>query len=152
VVLFTRSAQFPEINRLLDQHFQQRTVQKTYYAHVAYPNRLEAEGEIRLPLDHDPRQRDRMVVVRSGGLWAKTLYTTEPPRDGFQPVWLFPETGRTHQLRVHLAALGAPILGDRLYGEQRSALRMMLHAYQIVVPEMEFSSELSFTAPIPWLP
>lgn len=149
VVLFTRAQQFPEINRLLDRHFQQRTVRKIYFAHVAYPNRLAEEGEIRLPLDHDPRQRDRMVVVRSGGQWAKTLYKTEPPHNGFQPVWLYPETGRTHQLRVHLAALGAPILGDRLYGEEASAPRLMLHAQSLAIPEQVGNPILEFAAPFP---
>jgi len=149
VVLFTRPTEFSEVNRLLAEQFQQRKVQKTYLAHVAFPNRLAAEGEIRLPIDHDPKQRDRVMVVRSGGQWARTLYRTETRRDNVQPVWLYPETGRTHQLRVHLAALGAPILGDRVYGKQDSAPRLMLHAWRVAFTAFGGNGDFSFTAPLP---
>lgn len=149
VVLLTRSQTYPEINRLLDHAFQQRTVQKTYYALVVSPNRLAEEGEIRLPLDHDPKHRDRMIVVRSGGQWARTLYEVEPSQDTSQAVWLYPETGRAHQLRVHLAAMGAPILGDRLYGDRDSAARLMLHAHRIMLPALADAAEVEFVAPIP---
>lgn len=148
VVLFTRPERDAQINRLLNQCFQQRTVHKTYLAQVAFPNALASKGEIRLPLDHDPKRRDRMVVVRSGGQWACTRYRTEEPRDGVQTVWLYPETGRTHQLRVHLAASGAPILGDRLYGEADAAPRLMLHAQRIALPFPK-GNERVYTAPIP---
>lgn len=149
VILFTRNGANAEFNRMLDRQFQQRSVQKTYYAHVAHPNQLAASGEIRKPLGEDPRHEDRMKVVRSGGKWALTRYETLAPRGNFQPVWLHPETGRTHQLRVHLASMGAPILGDRLYGNAATAPRLMLHAHAIMLPGMAGFPEYRFVAPIP---
>ena len=65
-----------------------------------------------------------------------------------QLVRLWPQTGRTHKLRVHLAALGASILGDRLYGDMHSAVRLMLHAHKIVLPQ-DAEAERTFVAPLP---
>lgn len=149
VVLFTRSQKYPEINKTLDALFQQRRVDKLYLALVAYPNELQPEGEIVLPLAEDPNRRDQMRVVRSGGQWAKTRYRLDAPHSNRQPVWLWPETGRTHQLRVHLAHLGAPILGDRLYGDASSAPRLMLHAHRIGLPAGGGMEEVAYEAAIP---
>ncbi|MCL4862696.1 MAG: RluA family pseudouridine synthase [Caldilineaceae bacterium] len=147
VVLLTRPG---PINQWLDQAFKQHMVVKEYLAVVQAPNSLAPAGVIDLRLAPDPRRRDRMVVVARGGQRAVTRYAIEEQRDGRQLVRLWPKTGRTHQLRVHLAHLGAPILGDRLYGPQpATGARLMLHAYRITLPAMTGEDERTFVAPLP---
>ena len=89
-----------------------------------------------------------MAIVAKGGQWAITEYQVEHSRLDTQFVRLWPKTGRTHQLRVHLASQGAPILGDRLYGDLGSAVRLMLHAYRLTIPGID-GGERTFTAPPP---
>ncbi len=123
------------INAYLDSAFKQRLVIKEYRALVASRGKLEAEGQIRLYLDRHDQQSDKMQVVERGGKFSMTDYRLVREVDAGWEVWLRPHTGRTHQLRVHLAAFEAPIIGDRLYGGHR-ADRLMLHAERIVLPEM----------------
>ena len=112
---------------------QQRQVHKEYLAVVA--GRLSpAEGEVDLPLIADWPNRPRQRVDHAAGKPALTRYeavaydaTTDSTR-----VRLFPETGRSHQLRVHMAELGHPILGDELYADEKSlhlSPRLLLHAH-----------------------
>ncbi len=92
----------------------------------------------------------KVQVVQRGGKLAITRYHLEDIQDGTQRVRLWPETGRTHQLRIHLAFLGAPILGDRLYGQQsRPQSHLMLHAYQISLSTFAHSPKRIYTAPLP---
>jgi tRNA pseudouridine32 synthase/23S rRNA pseudouridine746 synthase len=142
-------ARTPEANRVVSAAWRERTVQKEYVAVVEAPNQLGEEGEIRLRLAPDPRQRERMVVVEKGGQGAMTRYRVAGRTLERQLVLLWPLTGRTHQLRVHLAARQAPILGDRLYGDERSAPRLMLHARRVVLPPLPWGGEHSFAAPVP---
>jgi len=147
VVLLTRPG---PINKDLDRAFKTRTIAKEYLAVVATPNRLASSGVIDVRLGSDPQRRDRMVVVARGGQHALTRYAVEEERAGKQLVRLWPETGRTHQLRVHLAHLGAPILGDRLYGlPARADERLLLHAHRIDLPATAEFPARSFTAPLP---
>jgi 23S rRNA pseudouridine1911/1915/1917 synthase len=146
VVLITRPG---PVNAALSAAFQARRVTKEYVAVVAAPNQLEAEGVIRLRLGQHPQRRDMMAVVERGGQHAATRYTVEASAPGRQLVRLWPETGRTHQLRVHLAALGAPILGDRLYGAPASAPRLLLHAQRISLPPDAPLGGRSYSAPLP---
>lgn len=73
-------------------------------------------------------------MVAKGGQFSLTDYQLGEESEIGLPVWLQPHTGRTHQLRVHLAYMGAPIIGDRLYGG-RKANRLMLHSERIALPE-----------------
>jgi 23S rRNA pseudouridine1911/1915/1917 synthase len=146
VVLLTRPG---PINQVLTQAFQRRTVQKEYLAVVASPNRLQASGEIRLRIAADPRRRDRMMVVEQGGQFALTRYEILEERKQSQLLRLWPETGRTHQLRLHLAHLGAAILGDRLYGDERCAARLLLHAHRLHLPALGEIDAHSYEAPVP---
>ena len=148
VVLFSTSRQR---NQYLDTVFQQRLVMKEYVAVVTTPNQLAEKGEIRLRLGRDPKRRDRMVVVARGGQGALTRYEVVDEKNGRQLVKLWPITGRTHQLRIHLAHLGAPIVGDRLYGvpvknPAQSPKRLHLHASQITLPDLEDYPQMTFTA------
>lgn len=148
VVLLTRPG---PINQYLDRAFQSHQIQKTYLAVVALPNRLQAQGVITARLDSHPQRRDQMTVVTRGGKHAVTEYrvVAEDKAHGRQLVELHPQTGRTHQLRVHLAHLGAPILGDRLYGDGASADRLLLHAQRLVLPTSDGYPQRTYEAPLP---
>ena len=116
-----------EAHRLLSMQFERREVSKRYRALL---ERVPAGlgGCIRLPLRADPDDRPRQIVCPERGRTSNTLWR----RAGDGPEVVFhPLSGRTHQLRVHAAdprGLDAPILGDRLYGRDDSAARLMLHA------------------------
>jgi 23S rRNA pseudouridine1911/1915/1917 synthase len=147
VVLLTRPG---PINQYLDTAFKTHTVQKEYLAVVPTPNRLAPEGVIDARLAAHPKRRDLMTVVERGGQRAMTRYAIVSERGGHQCVRLWPETGRTHQLRVHLAHLGAPIVGDRLYGPPaKDGERLLLHAFRITLPVAADRPLRSFTAPLP---
>lgn len=146
VVLLTRPG---PINQYLDRAFKAGLVQKEYLAVVAKPNQLAASGLIDVRLGTHPRRRDLMMVVTRGGKVARTRYAVVDETADRQWVQLWPETGRTHQLRVHLASLGAPILGDRLYGDDKSAGRLLLHAHRITLPALAAWPERTYTAPLP---
>lgn len=145
VVLLTRPG---PINQYLDRAFKSRTIEKEYLAVVRAPNRLAAAGVIDTRLAPDPKRRDKMRIVDRGGQRAVTRYAVEAEADGRQLLRLWPETGRTHQLRIQLAHLGAPILGDRLYGPLLGE-RLLLHAYRISLPGAEEFPAYTFIAPLP---
>ncbi len=135
VVLFAKTER---ARRALVRQFERRTVRKRYLAVVA--GTLPAsEGLIEAPLARDPADRRRTIVV-AGGQPAATRYRVlaahGADRDGYALVLLAPLTGRTHQIRAHLAWLGAPIAGDARYvGEGHPSLkvapRALLHAWRL---------------------
>ena len=85
-------------------------------------------------LDEDPQRRDRMVIVPKGGKAAFTDYEIVNETSSGLRIALYPQTGRTHQLRVQLAGRGAAIIGDQMYGG-KPADRLMLHARRIMLPQ-----------------
>ena len=137
LLLFARGA---EMQRRLSHLFREREVQKRYVAVVS--GRLELlSGEIDLPLIRDWPNRPRQKVDHESGKPSLTRYrllihdvSTNTSRVELEPV-----TGRTHQLRVHMAAIGHPIMGDALYGGEAEGRveRLLLHA-----------SALSFAHPL----
>ena len=124
-----------EAQRSLSIAFAGREVRKRYVALVA--GRMPAsEGEIDLPLIADWPNRPRQKVDHEAGKPSRTLWRTMAHDEaaGTTRVELEPITGRSHQLRVHLMAIGHPILGDALYAPravQDRAPRLMLHATQL---------------------
>jgi 23S rRNA-/tRNA-specific pseudouridylate synthase len=90
-----------------------------------------------------------MAVVERGGKQAIMHYEVIGKTGGQRLLRLWPKTGRTHQLRVHLAHLGAPVVGDRLYGEWAEGERLMLHAAAITLPAMRGFAARTFEAPVP---
>ena len=135
LLLFARGA---EMQRRLSHLFREREVQKRYVAVVS--GRLELlSGEIALPLIRDWPNRPRQKVDFATGKPSLTRYRVLAHDDGTTRVELEPVTGRTHQLRVHMAAIGHPIMGDALYGGETEgrAERLLLHA-----------SALSFAYPL----
>ncbi|MDD3327935.1 MAG: pseudouridine synthase [Zoogloea sp.] len=127
-----------EMERRLSIAFQQRQVEKRYIAVVAGRPGPD-EGEIALPLITDWPNRPRQKVDFEAGKPSLTHYTLlshDAGRDRSR-VGLRPHTGRSHQLRVHMMAIGHPILGDELYGDadsRRAAERLLLHATELTLP------------------
>ncbi len=150
-----------EVQRLLTRQFQARQVRKFYLARVM--GNPGARGNIDLPLKKGRKSRYRVAgprasIVERDGTWqliegeteghaSLTRFRTLASDEQTSLLVLAPRTGRTHQLRVHLAWIGHPILGDRLYGRPgnpvQQAPRLCLHAHRIVLPEFG-----TFTAPL----
>jgi 23S rRNA pseudouridine1911/1915/1917 synthase len=138
------------VNAYLDSAFKAGTVEKEYLAVVKGGNRLDKQGVITARLNTHPRRKDMMAIVDKGGKHAETRYEVVEIREEGSLVHLWPVTGRTHQLRVHMAYLGAHILGDCLYGGgEKEAPRLMLHAYKLVLPEGEGFPKRTYQAEVP---
>lgn len=128
------------------QQFAARKVKKTYMAVVSgYLKRQEAI--IDMPIERNPKA-PATFRVGANGKPAKTHYKVIQEGDNYSLIELKPETGRTHQLRVHLAHIGHPIVGDPLYGSGKYGDRLYLHALSLEVTLMDHSRR-TFTAPLP---
>lgn len=142
LLLFARGAQ---AQRELSAAFADRRVEKHYVAIVG--GALDGEGLIDLPLAADWPNRPRQQVDRALGKPSQTRWRTLAREGTHSRVALTPITGRTHQLRVHLAALGHPILGDALYAPPELASaspRLLLHASELWVGGQRFVSPPEF--------
>ena len=132
----------------LGKHFENNRIKKTYWAIVrgAPP---EAEGIINLPLakQSEDTRRWHMKVAESGGQEAITHYKLMGQSEGMSWLELKPQTGRTHQLRVHCAAIGCPILGDKIYGDGEGMLQ--LHARAVEIPLYPKKDPICVIAPVP---
>ena len=123
-------------------------VRKEYLALVAGTPR-PPRGVIQLPLGRDPADR-RRVAVRADGAASETRYDTLSGDSKRSLVSCELVTGRTHQIRVHLAASGWPIVGDRVYGIASDVIgRQALHAWQLTLPHPATGERLQFEAPLP---
>ena len=132
----------------LSQQLKERTVEKGYLALVT--GRLEPkEGVIEGAIGRDPRNRKRMAVVE-GGRPARTAYRVREYLDDCTLVEVTPSTGRTHQIRVHLAAVGHPIVGDAVYGRPSPFVgRQFLHACRLGFHHPADGRRLAFESPLP---
>ncbi len=145
LMVFARGAQ---VQKILSLMFQEHTVLKTYIA-VVSGKLLIDEGEINLPIAADWVNRPRHKIDHQSGKPSLTRYSVLE-YDSFantSVVRLIPVSGRTHQLRLHLAAIGHPILGDSLYGVASSATRLMLHAFSLEFAHPISGQVLNFTNP-----
>lgn len=129
----------------LQKQFSARTVQKTYLA-IIEGSIKPAEAVIDMPIERNPK-KPSTFRVGSNGKTAQTAYKTLKQSETYSLLELKPRTGRTHQLRVHLAQLGKPIVGDELYGGI-SASRLMLHAASLTI-DLPSAGQTTFTAPTP---
>ena len=136
----------------LGQQFEKRQTKKIYVARLA--GRLEPkEGTVDLPLCVDWPNRPRQHVNHEIGKPAITDYRVVRYDGNTTRVRLMPQTGRSHQLRVHMLELGHPILGDQIYAEgaDRDAHpRMMLHAESLRLRHPETGKSVTFSAPAPF--
>lgn len=141
----------PHAQRHLGRQFEQRQVKKSYVARVC--GRLEpATGTVDLPLIVDWPNRPRQMVDHDQGRPARTDWRVVRADDAETRVRLTPVTGRSHQLRVHMASLGHPILGDTLYASGAAAAhpRLMLHAETLRLRHPDSNVTMSFSAPAPF--
>lgn len=126
----------------------EREVRKKYLALAG--GRVEPPGGvIEDPIGRDPRNRKRMAVVQ-GGRDARTRYEVLRYYDDCSFVEVYPETGRTHQIRVHFASMGHPLFGDALYGKGSPLLgRQFLHAHCLGFRHPSSNEYVEFSAPLP---
>lgn len=109
-----------EAERMLKKAFERHEVEKSYLA-IVHGARLEDRGDVALPMSPVREGLHVLMEVREDGLSAFTHYEVEARAGEYALVALYPKSGRQHQLRVHLSALGCPIVGDKLYGPEREA-------------------------------
>ena len=133
--------------KLINQ-FKSRTVVKAYLALVK-GHLTPDEGVIEAPIGRDPRNRKRMAVVAEGKE-ARTQYSVIKHVGDCTLVEVRPETGRTHQIRVHLSAIGYPVVGDRAYGVKSPYLsRPFLHACRLGFKLPSTGEYAEFTSNLP---
>jgi tRNA pseudouridine32 synthase/23S rRNA pseudouridine746 synthase len=136
-----------EMQRVLSKIFREREVDKRYVAVVA--GKVDAAGEVNLPIVADWPNRPLRKVDHDSGKPSLTRFTllSFDAASNTSRLELEPVTGRTHQLRVHMAAIGHPILGDALYGDPASAPRLMLHACSLRFAHPLTAEALNFASP-----
>lgn len=148
--------------RDLQAQFKSRRVHKTYLALVEGAVK-PPRGKIDAPIGRDPKHRQKMAVLTRGKARASvTVYRTRAPFDApsspglaagrYTLVEAEPQTGRTHQIRVHLAFLGFPVVADAIYGKRKNTLgltRHFLHAWKIAFTLPRDGRTVSFAAPLP---
>jgi 23S rRNA pseudouridine1911/1915/1917 synthase len=138
--------------RNLQGQFKEGQVDKIYLALVE--GTVEPErGIVDAPIGRDPKNRKRMAVVRTGGRQAVTEYRILEHLGGFTLLEVRPRTGRTHQVRVHLAFVQHPVVGDRVYGRRKQRLaveRQFLHAHRLsfLLPTSGQAVELESELPV----
>jgi 23S rRNA pseudouridine1911/1915/1917 synthase len=151
-------------HRKLSSEFSARKVKKTYIALVHGSVKAD-KGTISSPISRDAVRRIRMTTRRSGGREAITKYVVERRIESdfgrFTLLKVKIETGRTHQIRVHMASLGHPVVGDAIYGAPReirgkselaiSLSRNFLHSAELQFEHPRSGELLSFSSPVPEL-
>ncbi|MCK8464108.1 RluA family pseudouridine synthase [Aliiroseovarius sp. S1339] len=140
-------AMTPHAQRHLGLQFEKRQIKKAYVARV-WGRVAEREGTVDLPLIVDWPNRPKQHVDFENGKQAITDWKVLKYEDTATRVRLFPQTGRSHQLRVHMKEIGHPILGDPFYadGPARAAPRLMLHAESLRLRHPDGGKGLTFKA------
>ncbi len=145
-----------EMQRSLSSAFAERRVHKRYEAIVhglpATPGSSDGWGEIDLPMMADWPRRPRSKIDLENGKPSQTRWKVlaHDVTEHRTRVLLEPITGRTHQLRLHMQALGHPIVGDTLYGPEDGAPRLMLHAYELRLTHPESGAALHLQSQVPF--
>lgn len=149
VIIFALSK---STQRSLNLQFEKRIVKKLYEARV-FGNIKEDNGFIDLPLIVDWPNRPLQKIDVKEGKSALTHWQVLDREGDVTRVALMPETGRTHQLRVHMMSLGHTILGDRFYGnvaEINLANELQLHAKDLMIIHPKNGKKITFKAPLPF--
>jgi len=143
-----------QAHQALVNQFKERQVSKIYRA-IVNGSPLADSGRIDQPIGRHPVQRKKMAINEQGRRAVTNWLVLERFVAGFSFLELVLETGRTHQIRVHLTALGHPVSGDELYGRQDKprlaalgVVRQCLHSYRLGFQHPRSGAELSFTAPL----
>jgi tRNA pseudouridine32 synthase/23S rRNA pseudouridine746 synthase len=137
--------------RHLGLQFEKRQIKKTYVARVW--GQIEADtGTVDLPIIVDWPNRPKQMICHDTGRAAVTDWQVINRDRGETRVKLSPKTGRSHQLRIHMLALGHPILGDPFYGtlESQEAIRLMLHSHRLRLRHPDGGEMMDFRAKLPF--
>jgi 23S rRNA pseudouridine1911/1915/1917 synthase len=147
----------------LGRQFKERHVEKTYLA-IVHGMFREQEGTIDAAIGRHPTERKKMSIHARSGRGAVTRWRLVEAFSGHSLLELRPQTGRTHQIRVHLASIGHPVLGDALYGRKgrpgtigdlglrdvvKTLNRQALHAHRLTFAHPRTGERLTFTSPVP---
>jgi 23S rRNA pseudouridine1911/1915/1917 synthase len=139
-------------HRWLQDQFRRREVHKTYLALVD-GKPPTPKGRIQAPIGRDPKDRKKMAVVSPNkGRQATSEYQTLESYTAYSLLEVHPITGRTHQIRLHLAFLGCPVVGDTIYGKKHPSImlkRHFLHASRLEIRLRNQVEPQVFTAPLP---
>ena len=141
----------PHAQRFLSKQFELRAAKKTYVARV-WGRMTPKTGRVDLPLIVDWPNRPRQHVDRENGKAAVTDWRVLKDTEAESRVRLMPKTGRSHQLRVHMLALGHPILGDPFYakGSARDFDRLMLHSEELRIKHPDSGKMMRFRTAAPF--
>ncbi|MEP2891622.1 pseudouridine synthase [Tateyamaria sp.] len=141
----------PHAQRFLSKQFELRAAKKSYVARV-WGRLTPKTGRVDLPLLVDWPNRPLQHVDHENGKAATTDWRVLRDTESESRVRLMPKTGRSHQLRVHMLALGHPILGDPFYatGEARDHERLMLHSEELKIKHPDSGRMMKFRAPVPF--
>ena len=143
----------------LSEQLKDHTMRREYSAIVI--GRLQDEGTVDRPIARHPTDRKKMSVARDGGAGAReavTHYKALSYANGFTLARMILETGRTHQIRAHMASIGHPVLGDPVYGGDSTVFQkhhpalftgQMLHAGRLTLIHPSSGEEMTFDAPVP---
>lgn len=141
-----------EAQKNLSLQFEKRLTRKTYIANISgHPE--NDDGEINAPMRCDWPNRPLQMIDPEQGKTAMTKWDIIERYENYSRVRLYPITGRSHQLRLHMLHIGHPILGDRLYAPDdvfKSRPRLHLHAETLTITHPSTGEELTFTAPCPF--
>lgn len=149
VMVFARTK---AAQRHIGMQFEKRQTRKTYVARV-WGQMTEDDGHIDLPLIVDWPNKPRQKVCHETGKPSQTDWVVLEREADATRVRLHPTTGRTHQLRVHMMAIGHSILGDRFYADDAALMaadRLQLHAEELVLRHPVGGAEMVFTAEVPF--
>lgn len=148
IIIFARTKQ---AQGFLGQEFEKRRSEKTYIARV-WGRPSADSGLIDLPIGPDWNDRPRQIIDLENGKESQTAWQVLSCDGPTCRVQLHPKTGRSHQLRVHMLALGHPILGDPIYAEgpARDFSRLMLHAQTLCLHHPQTGERISFSARVPF--
>ena len=139
-----------KVHAALTEMFQEKKIRKTYLA-ILKGKLNKSEGKIVTQIGRDKNDRKKMTVIDdvAKGKNAITNYRVISQNNLFTLVKVNIETGRTHQIRVHMRHLGYPILGDSVYGRKDNEKRQMLHAYKLEFLHPVTGHQMEFTGEIP---
>jgi len=151
-------AKTPEAFLDLQRQFKERSIKKIYIA-IVHGKLIPEKGNVSAPVGRLPWNKERFGIV-PGGKPSTTSYETvevfEKNGSVFSLVHLMPETGRTHQIRVHMKYINHPLLGDYLYAGRKTsrddrtwASRVMLHAWKLTCSDPETKQVIAIVSPIP---
>ena len=139
-----------KVHTTLTEMFQEKKIRKTYLA-ILKGKLNKTEGKVVTQIGRDKNDRKKMTVIDdiTKGKNAITNYKVVSQNNLFTLVKVNIETGRTHQIRVHMRYLGYPILGDSVYGRKDNEKRQMLHAYKLEFLHPVTGHQMEFTGEIP---